>query len=122
MGSTTSGSWASPACRVCPGADLEKEGPTHVALRRLLNPFMLPPAVAHRPFAEQCATWLLDQKIADGHMDMVTDFTNPLPAILTMQMMGLPCESWPHYAEVFHVLNAYWADPWNAHAMSMLGE
>jgi cytochrome P450 len=89
----------------------EKEGPTHVALRRLLNPFMLPPAVAaHRPFAEQCATWLLDQKIADGHMDMVTDFTNPLPAILTMKMMGLPCESWPHYAEVFHAVNVFSAD------------
>ena len=45
----------------------EVEGPTHVALRRLLNPFMLPSAVAeYRPFVEQCATWLLDQKIADG--------------------------------------------------------
>ena len=60
----------------------EVEGPTHVALRRLLNPFMLPAAVAeYRPFVEQCATWLLDQKIADGEMDMVSDFTNPVPAI-----------------------------------------
>src|ERR1700691_1369098 len=42
----------------------EAEGPTHQSLRRLLNPFMLPGAVAeYRPFAEQCATWLLDQKI-----------------------------------------------------------
>jgi cytochrome P450 len=86
----------------------EVEGPTHVALRRLLNPFMLPSAVAeYRPFVEQCATWLLDQKIADGQMDMVSDFTNPVPAILTMKMVGLPCESWTYYAEVFHAVNAY---------------
>jgi cytochrome P450 len=86
----------------------EVEGPTHVALRRLLNPFMLPAAVAeYRPFVEQCATWLLDQKIADGTMDMVSDFTNPVPAILTMKMVGLPCESWTYYAEVFHAVNAY---------------
>ena len=86
----------------------EVEGPTHVALRRLLNPFMLPSAVAeYRPFVEKCATWLLDQKIADGEMDMVSDFTNPVPAILTMKMVGLPCESWTYYAEVFHAVNAY---------------
>jgi cytochrome P450 len=86
----------------------EAEGSTHVALRRLLNPFMLPAAVAeYRPFVEQCATWLLDQKIADGHLDMVSDFTNPVPALLTMKMVGLPCESWPYYAEVFHATNAY---------------
>ncbi len=98
-----------PRMRGVPSAQIsEKEGPTHVALRRLLNPFLLPPAVAaSRPFAEQCATWLLDQKIADGRMDMVTDFTNPLPAVMTMKMMGLPCESWPRYAEVFHTVNAY---------------
>jgi cytochrome P450 len=89
----------------------EAEGPTHVALRRLLNPFMLPSAVAeYRPFAEQCATWLLDQKIAEGEMDMVADFTNPVPAILTMKMIGLPGESWPYYGEVFHAINAYEPD------------
>jgi cytochrome P450 len=86
----------------------EVEGPTHVTLRRLLNPFMLPSAVAeYRPFIEQCATWLLDQKIADGQMDMVSDFTNPVAAILTMKMVGLPCESWTYYAEVFHSVNSH---------------
>jgi cytochrome P450 len=86
----------------------EVEGAEHQALRRLLNPFMLPGAVAeYRPFVEQCATWVLDQKIAEGAMDMVDDFTNPVPALLTMKMIGLPCESWPYYGEVFHAMNAY---------------
>jgi cytochrome P450 len=102
----------------------EAEGPTHVALRRLLNPFMLPSAVAeYRPFAERCATWLLDQKIADGHMDMVSDFTNPVPAILTMKMVGLPMESWPYYAEVFHAINAYSTDtPEYAQSLELMNE
>jgi cytochrome P450 len=102
----------------------EAEGHTHVALRRLLNPFMLPSAVAeYRPFAEQCATWLLDQKIADGHMDMVSDFTNPVPAILTMKMVGLPMESWPYYAEVFHAINAYSTDtPEYAQSLELMNE
>jgi cytochrome P450 len=102
----------------------EAEGSTHIALRRLLNPFMLPSAVAeYRPFAEQCATWLLDQKIAEGAMDMVTDFTNPVPALLTMKMVGLPYESWPYYGEVFHAMSAYGTETAEyAHALSLMPE
>jgi cytochrome P450 len=102
----------------------EVEGPTHVALRRLLNPFMLPAAVAeYRPFVEQCATWLLDQKIADGKMDMVSDFTNPVAAILTMKMVGLPCDSWTYYAEVFHSVNSNAKDTEKfARAQTMMAE
>lgn len=93
---------------VPPALIAEVEGPTHAALRRLLNPFMLPAAVAsYRPFMEQCAAWLLDQKIDQGTMDMVTDFTSPVPAVLTMKMVGLPPESWSYYAEVFHSVAAY---------------
>jgi len=91
-----------------PALIAEAEGSTHSRLRRMLNPFMLPSAVAgYRPFVEQCAAWFLDQRIGDGRMDMVTDFTNPIPAVLTMKMVGLPCESWSYYAEVFHSVAAY---------------
>jgi len=85
----------------------ESVGNRHAALRRVVNPFMLPPAVAKdRPFLEQAATWFLDQRIADGAMDMVSDFTNPVPAIWTMRILGLPAESWLHYAEYFHATAA----------------
>lgn len=86
----------------------ESEGTRHTALRRLLNPYMLPAAVdRYRPFVEQAASWLLDQKVTKGHMDMVLDFTAALPAMLTMRMLGLPCDSWGHYAELFHAAAAY---------------
>ncbi len=86
----------------------EAEGNRHAALRRVINPFMLPPAVAKdRPFLEQASTWFLDQKIAEGRMDMVLDFTNPVPALWTMKILGLPPEQWVHFAEFFHAIAAY---------------
>ena len=100
----------------------------HAAFRRIINPFMLPPAVAQdRPFAEQAARWFLDRKIADGRMDMVADFTSPVPGIWTMKLMGLPASMWEHYAEYFHAVAAYSDDMTEyQHAVSrtpqMIGE
>ena len=107
---------------VPPALIAEVEGPTHAALRRLLNPFMLPSAVSeYLPFVERCARWFLDRHIATGSMDMVGDFTNPVPAVLTMKMVGLPCESWSYYGEVFHSMNAYGAGSEQAaHARSLM--
>ncbi|HEX5265903.1 MAG TPA: cytochrome P450 [Acidimicrobiales bacterium] len=86
----------------------EADGEQHAALRRLLNPFMLPPAVAEaRPFVEQATAWFLDRHIESGRMDMVRDLTNPVPAVLTMRMLGLPYDRWEHYAEAFHATAAY---------------
>lgn len=89
----------------------EAEGTRHAALRRAINPYMLPPAVAKdRPFMEEAATWFLDQKIEAGQMDMVTDFTTLVPGLWTMNLMGLPASMCQHYAEYFHAVSAYGAD------------
>jgi cytochrome P450 len=86
----------------------ESDGEQHAALRRLLNPFMLPPAVAEaRPFVEQATSWFLDRHIEAGRMDMVRDLSSPVPAVLTMRMLGLPHERWEHYGEVFHATAAH---------------
>ena len=86
----------------------EVDGPYHQALRRALNPFLSPPAVERmRPFMQQSVTWFLDQKIAEGSIDLVLDYTNPVPAVLTMKMMGLPCEDWSRYANMFHATMSY---------------
>jgi cytochrome P450 len=86
----------------------EAEAGRHTALRRAINPFMLPAAVDRdRPFVEQAATWCLDQKIEEGRMDMVHDFTSPVPAMWTMKLMGLPPTTWRHWAEYFHAATAY---------------
>ncbi len=78
----------------------EIDGPYHLALRRALTPFFSTGAIERlRPFMEQWVHWFLDQKIADGRMDLVLDYASPVPAILTMKLMGLPYDNWQFYAE-----------------------
>jgi cytochrome P450 len=89
----------------------EVEGERHAALRRAINPFVLPAAVAKdRPFAEQAACWFMDRVIERGRMDMVNDYTSPVPSLWTMKLVDLPPENWTHYADYFHALAAYSSD------------
>jgi cytochrome P450 len=85
----------------------EVDGPYHQALRRALAPIFSPGAVEKmRPFMERSAHWFLDQHVADGQMDLVLDYASPVPAILTMKLMGLPCDNWQLYAHIFHSVMA----------------
>ena len=85
----------------------EVDGPYHLALRRALMPFFSSGAVEKmRPFMEQSVHWFLDQRIADGQMDLVLDYASPVPAILTMKLMGLPYDNWQLYANLFHSVMA----------------
>lgn len=91
-----------------PAGIAEADTGLHAELRRVLNPYLLPPAVEEfRPFVEALTTWFIDQKIESGRMDLVLDVTNPVPAVLTMKLMGLPCDHWQHYAELFHATVAF---------------
>jgi cytochrome P450 len=98
-----------PRARTMPTAGIaEVEGGVHQALRRVINPFLVPHAIAAmEPLMDAAATWFLDQAIESGEIDLVLDFTNPVPAILTMDLVGLPLDSWKHYADFFHAAIAY---------------
>jgi cytochrome P450 len=93
----------------------EVDGPYHLALRRALTPFFSSGAVDKmRAFMEQSVHWFLDQRITDGRMDLVLDYASPVPAILTMRLMGLPYDNWQLYANLFHsVMDATDADAYN---------
>ena len=85
----------------------EVDGPYHLALRHALAPFFSPGAVEKmKPFMQEQAHQFLDQKITDGQMDLVLDYASPVPAILTMKMMGLPYDNWQLYANLFHSVMA----------------
>jgi len=85
----------------------EVVGPYHLALRHALAPFFSPGAVEKlQPFMEEQAHQFLDQKITDGQMDLVLDYASPVPAILTMKLMGLPYDNWQLYANLFHSVMA----------------
>lgn len=102
----------------------EAEGRRHAALRRAINPFMLPAAVGRDlALLEQAATWFMDQKCEEGSMEMIHDFAGPVPALWTMKLLGLPPESWEHYAEYFHAMAAYGHDqPEYIHAIGRTPE
>ena len=86
----------------------EVDGIYHQELRRALNPFLSPPAVEElRPYMQQSVTWFLDQKVEDGEIDLVLEYTSPVPAMLTMRMLGLPLTDWRLYADLFHAVNSY---------------
>jgi cytochrome P450 len=93
----------------------EVDGPYHLALRRALTPFFSTGAVEKmRPFMEQSVHWFIDQRIGDGQMDLVLDYASPVPAILTMRLMGLPYDNWRLYAHLFHsVMAASGGDEYN---------
>jgi cytochrome P450 len=85
----------------------EVDGPYHQALRRALAPFLSPGAVQKlKPFMEGKAHEFLDQHITQGRMDLVLDYASPVPAILTMKLMGLPYDNWHLYANLFHSVMA----------------
>lgn len=91
-----------------PAGIAEADGARHQALRRLLNPRLLPAAVTRdRPFMAATTRWFLDRHVERGAMDLVLDLTSPVPAVLTMHLVGLPCDTWQHYAELFHGTLAY---------------
>ena len=81
----------------------EVDGDYHLALRHALAPFFSPGAVEKmKPFMEDKAHEFLDQHIENGEMDLVLDYASPVPAILTMKLMGLPLDNWHLYASMFH--------------------
>jgi cytochrome P450 len=112
-----------PRGKMTPTAGIaEVEGPPHTALRRVMNPFLVPTAIeAMRPLMQAATTWFLDQVIEEGSADLVEDFTSPVPAVLTMALIGLPLDDWRAYADLFHGTIAYGRDdPRFARAIAQL--
>lgn len=93
-----------PRPRGIPAAGIaEVEGAHHAALRRAMNPFVLPRAVAeHAQLVRDAARWFLDQHVESGTIDLVDDYASPVPAVLTMAIIGLPLDDWKAYADLFH--------------------
>ncbi len=81
----------------------ETDPPEWKMYRHLLNPWFTPKAVAqYKDLSELVASLLVDAVIEKGEIDMIQDLANPLPAIMTLHMMGLPLEQWREYAEPSH--------------------
>jgi pimeloyl-[acyl-carrier protein] synthase len=67
--------------------------PDHTRLRGLVNRAFTPKAVEGlRPKIQELVDGLIDQVQARGHMDIVHDLGDPLPAKVLAYLLGLPAE------------------------------
>jgi cytochrome P450 len=82
---------------------MEMDPPESTKLRKLLIPWFSARAVdANAGHIRDLVTWCLDRVIDRGRMDVVDDLANPLPALVTLDLMGLPLENWERYAQILH--------------------
>jgi cytochrome P450 len=75
------------------------DAPAHTRLRRLAGPAFQPAQVATlRPHIQEIADKLIDDIHArGGALDLLADFAEPLPAMVTTELLGVPVE---HHAEL----------------------
>ena len=69
------------------------DGAMHCRLRGICAAAFTPRRVEElRAVIESVADELIDKVITSGRMDMIADFANPLPAIVTAKLLGVPVE------------------------------
>jgi cytochrome P450 len=69
------------------------DGARHARLRSICAAAFTPRRVEElRTRIESIANDLIDRVIASGQMDMISDFANPLPAIVTAELLGVPTQ------------------------------
>jgi cytochrome P450 len=85
------------------GIPNETESPEWDGLRGFVNRRFAPRAVEERRArAQQLVAALVDEVIETGRFDIVEHLTNPLPALVTMDIFGFPLDEWRDFAEPFH--------------------
>jgi cytochrome P450 len=75
---------------------LNKEGPDHQRLRKLLNPaFSRRPVAAMEPRFRALAGELVESFAEPGRCEFMADFAEPYAARVIAVMLGLPEQEWP---------------------------
>jgi pimeloyl-[acyl-carrier protein] synthase len=85
----------SPIAKVMVKQMLFMDAPAHTRLRKLAAPAFMPSRVRLlRDHIQEIATKLVDDVLArgGGQMELLADFAEPLPAIVTAEMFGIPVE------------------------------
>jgi cytochrome P450 len=85
------------------GGFLEMDPPEQRYYRQALNPYLSPAAVQRWiPFLDELIRACIDEHIESGRIDFVEDLANPVPAVFTLAMMGIPLANWEIYNEPAH--------------------
>lgn len=83
----------------------EIDGSAFQQYRKLLLPWFSPAAVERwgptvRTYAQDC----LKRHLTSGKIDLVLDLANPVPAMLTLALVGLDVDDWKRFAQPLHTL------------------
>ena len=82
---------------------IETDPPMFQKYRKIMHPLFTPPAIAKlEPAIEQFANQCIDEFIESGNCDIVHDLADPLPALTTLHMLGLPTDLWREFSEPLH--------------------
>jgi len=82
-----------PIAQVMVKQMLFMDAPAHTRLRALCATAFTPARVAAlKQHIQEIADQLIDRVIDTGRMDVIADFANPLPAIVTAELFGVPVE------------------------------
>ncbi|WP_396904262.1 cytochrome P450 [Mycolicibacterium phlei] len=82
---------------------LEMDPPEHHSVRKHLAPYFSPSAVdAMREELLQLTTECIDDFIETGEAELIEQLASPVPAKLTVRLLGLPDSEWSVLADVFH--------------------
>jgi cytochrome P450 len=85
------------------GIPNEADNPEWEGIRRLINRRFAPRAIEERrERAKRFAAAVIDEVIEKGELDFVDHLTNPVPALVTMEIFGFPLHEWPRIADPFH--------------------
>jgi cytochrome P450 len=72
--------------------------PRHTRLRALISKAFTPRVVADlEPRIREVSRQLLDAALAHGEVDVVEEFSGPLPMRVIAELLGIPAEDWPRY-------------------------
>jgi cytochrome P450 len=84
---------------------IEMDPPEFFDYRRMLNRRFAPAAVELlKPAMLSFTTWCIDNHIESGQIDLVLDLASPVPALMTLHVLGIPLEHWPLYADIGHAV------------------
>jgi cytochrome P450 len=82
---------------------VELDPPEHTKYRKLLNQIFSPAAVeARRARISEIAFSFVDAVAGRGSCDLVNEIAAPIPAAVTLELLGMPIDKWERYAVPMH--------------------
>lgn len=95
-----------PSVSIVPFGFLEMDNPEHAYIRRALIPRFSPTAIKQWcPVIQDLATAFVDDVLEKGESAFIDEIASPIPAVITMMMLGAPLTRWKAWAHANHLQN-----------------